>query len=113
MTLQIITIITTLSGITLAMIIMARIMIKKIENKTTIHNLNSLIEEKFNFLSESGDKSIEKTFKSIAPEILQVMQDKHSATIEQKIKEEKLQSEIELKKKEVQIDKKLAEINSK
>ena len=51
MTLQIITIITTLSGITLAMIIMARIMIKKIENKTTIHNLNSLIEEKFNFLS--------------------------------------------------------------
>tara|TARA_B100000676_G_scaffold4602_1_gene4256 strand:+ start:876 stop:2171 length:1296 start_codon:yes stop_codon:yes gene_type:complete len=113
MTLQIITIITTLSGITLAMIIMARIMIKKIENKSSIHNLNSLIEEKFNFLSESGDKSIEKTFKSIAPEILQVMQDKHSATIEQKIKEEKLQSEIELKKKEVQIDKKLAEINSK
>ena len=38
----------------------------------------------------SRDKSIEKTFKSIAPEILQVMQDKHSATIEQKIKEEKL-----------------------
>ncbi len=78
MTLQIITIITTISGITLAMIIMARIMIKKIENKTSIHNLNSLIEEKFNFLSESGDKSIEKTLKSIAPEILQVMQDKHS-----------------------------------
>jgi DNA recombination protein RmuC len=97
----------------LGILFMFKVFIKKLEDKSSENNLRSLLEEKFKLMSEDGDKSIEKTFKSIAPEILQSMQDKHSAAMDQKIKEDKVLSEIELKKKETQIDQKLANINAK
>ena len=97
----------------LAMFFMLKVFIKKLGDKTSENKLEVLLEEKFKLMSEDGDKSIEKTFKSIAPEILQNMQDKHSAAMDQKIKEDKLLSEIELTKKETQIDQKLAEMNAK
>ena len=97
----------------LAIFFIVKVFIKKLEEKNSENNLKTLLEEKFKIMSEYGDKSIEKTFKSIAPEILQNMQDKHYAAMDQKIKEDKLLSEIELTKKETQIDQKLAEMNSK
>ena len=97
----------------LAMFFMLKVFIKKLGDKTSENKLGVLLEEKFKLMSEDGDKSIEKTFKSIAPEILQNMQDKHSAAMDQKIKEDKMLSEIELTKKETQIDQKLAEMNAK